>query len=302
MTERAHHTGDQLILDLQTWAGEYADSSNGIMQALPYDPEKYPAQDSLYCVGEPGAGAVVDGIAEIAQPRYHEALTLLRDQEEQTGLVSMAGELLAGGNNVELVTNHSDLIDIAVAQAALYSTLVRENYSMKTGIIISKMVAFLAYKLGDDFAPCNDVLKILESETYLSYPKTESTKKHLKDRLLPTKIDRHNRKLRDHITDKLGEGGLLLAMAASGTTDKLSPTNPSTMVMSKIGHGTMELMQQPRTYVLPMAIWYKGEQVVMEICDIPRVIKDETMAHGAMERIADTLTNSTEDLNFVYAG
>lgn len=313
MTERVLDPGEQLVVDLQQWADEYADKSGGIMQVLPHEPGKYQGQDGISVEGEPNAAAVVDSIAEIAQPRYHEVRNQLELNETETGRVSMIGELLVGGDSVVLTTNHGDLIDIAVAQAALFSTLEKlgykmhngdrkkDGYKVQTGIIISKMVAFLAYKLGEDFAPCTDVLKVLETETFLSYPKTESTKKHLKDRLLPDEIERHNRKMRDRVIHMLGEGSLLLAMAPSGTTDKATAEDPSTIVMGKVGAGTMDLLRQPRTYVAPMAVWYQGEQPVMELADIPRIMRTEDMTHGAMRKIAATLSAKVPDHNFAYA-
>lgn len=300
MSEHIVHPGEQLITDLQTWAQEYADSSEGRMQVLPYEPGVYPGQDGFSVEGEPNAAAVVDSIATVAQPRYPELLGLLHEQEEQTSRVSMIGELLNGGNNVILTTNHSDLIDIAIAQAAVYSTLRHQGYEMETSIIISKMVAFLGYKLGEDFAPAAEVLKLLETETFLSYPKTESTKKHLKDRILPNEIDKHNRDMRRGVIHRLGQGGLLLAMAASGTTDKPKPETPAVMQMGRLGNGTLDLMMQPKTYVAPMAIWYKDDQAVMELADIPRVMLDEEYAHKAMGKIALTLSAKVPTHDFVY--
>lgn len=302
-----------MVEKLQAWADIYAKASDGRMEVLAYQPGKYQGQDGLSVIGQPNAAAVVDSIAEVAQPRYYEVRDLLHANEAETKRVSMIGELLKGGDNVVLATNHGDLIDIAIAQAATYSTLEKlgykihdsnkkdDGYDIQTGIIISKMVAFLAYKLGDDFAPCTDVLKLLENETFLSYPRTESTKKHLMDRFLFNNIERHNQKMRDQVVNKLGKGSLLLAMAASGTTDKPLDSDPSNIAMGKIGTGTLKLLQQPGTYVAPMAVWYQGESPVMELTDIPRIIKTEQDAHTAMQTIATTLTTKIPTLTFTYA-
>ena len=300
MAEHNLGSGEQLIADLQEWALEHAENSGGQLGLLPYDPEHYPGQDSVSVIGDPQSAAVVDSVAAVAQPRYGEIAKLLDSQEASTQEVSRIGELLRGGNNVMLATNHGDLIDIAISHAAFYSLLDRRGYEMKTGIVISKMVAFLAYRLGAELAPAVEVLKILEDEQFLSYPRTETARKRGVGRLLPSEVDRHNKHMRERIDHKLGEGSLLLAVSASGTVDKPAVDDPDTIVMSGIGTGTYKLMNTKGTYVVPVAVWYGSQTAVFETCDIPRIIKDEDMAKGVMQRIARRLTERVEDKKFVY--
>lgn len=316
--ESSRHNPDvsrsQTMVDnLQDWASMYADSSGGRMHVLPYDPSKYPGQEGISVKGDPKPLAIVDSIAEIAHPRYHELRSLLVQNETETNRVSMMGELLVGGANVVMITNHGDLIDIAIAQAAVYSVLESlgyqihdsnkkdHGYDIQTGIIISKMIAFLAYKLGDDFAPCTDVLTLLENETYLSYPRTESTKKHLKDRLRPDEIKRHNRDMRNDVIKKLKHGSLFLGLAASGTTDKPAAHDPSTIIMGKIGMGTLDILKQDNTFTMPMAVWYKGKNPVMEFTSHPHAIKNEEDARQLQVTQVNTLNKKVANENFAVA-
>lgn len=283
------------IRPLITWAEDHATKSHGVMIALPYDPEKYPGQDGISVPGQPNAPAVIDTIASVAQPLYPECLSQLEQQEKITKQVSMIGELLVNSANVVLVTPHSDLIDIAVAHAALYSSIRKLGFhelkrnseeEIQTAIIISKMVSFLAYKLGDEFAPCTDVLRVLETQTFLSYPKTESTKKHLKDRLLPNEVDRHNKHMRQGLIEMLGKGGVLLGMAPSGTTDKIDPLDASSRLMGPVGQGTIDLLMQPNTYVVPMIVSFLEDHALMELADIPRTITAPEDVHNIMHLLA----------------
>lgn len=295
-------SGEQLIVDLRSWASEHAESSGGRLGLLPYNPEYYPGQAGVSVLGDPQPAPVVDSVAAVAQPRYAEISQALKNQEADSKEVSRIGELLKGGNNVILATNHGDIIDIAITHASFYSLLDRQGYQMKTGIIISKMVAFLAYRLGGDLAPAVEILKILEDEQFLSYPRTESAKKRGVGRLLPSEVDRHNRHMRDKIDQRLGEGAMLLALAASGTVDKPKSDNPDVITMSRVGSGTQKLMAAKHTYVVPVAVWYESDAPVFEICDIPRVITDEAMATNAMHRIASTLTDRVPNKTFEYLG
>lgn len=302
MSARELHSGEQLIVDLQEWASEYAQNSDGRLEVLPYDPHTYKGQDGFYVPGQPSHHSLVDLVAQQAQERYAELYEQLEESEDKTGRVAMIGRLLEDDKSVQVITNHGDLIDVAVAHAALYSMLQKQGYPAKTGIIISKMVAFLAYKLGDDPTPCTDALQILETETYLSYPKSDSAKKHLKNRFLATEVDKHNKAMRKRVVHQLGEGGLLLAMAASGSTDKPTPEDPATTVMHRVGEGTARLLQTEHTYVVPMAIWYQSEKPVLEVCDIPRFMTSDATVHSGMVRLADTLTAQVPERSFVYEG
>jgi hypothetical protein len=120
------------------------------------------------------------------------------------------------------------------------------------------------------------------------------------NKILPTEIDRHNKNMRNHVQHKLGKGGLLLALAASGSTDKPVQGDGDIILMHRVGNGTTGLLQTPKTYVAPMAVWYKGEEPVLEICDIPRVMRGEKMVHGAMQSVADALSQRVDDKTFVY--
>lgn len=313
MIEREQHIDDALVERLESWAADYAAKSDGVMEVLHYDPEhpnQYPGQVGISVEGTVMDGPMVDTIAVAAQPLYPELRAALAKNEKE---IDMVGELLRGGNSVIMATNHGDLIDIAVTHAALFSNLEHrgfkihdtnvedDGYRAQTGIIISKMVAFLAYRLeGLDPAPCTEVLKILENETYLSIPKTESSRNRLLDRVLPRLVKDHNVKMRDAVKHKMGEGSLLLALAASGTTDKPKADDPTTIAMETIGTGTIDFMQQPDTYVAPIAVWYKSGQPIMEFADVPRVIRTEEEAHRMMGRIATTLSTKVPDLTFAY--
>lgn len=294
---------DSLSHDLQRWAQEYADASRGVMTVLPYDPEVYAAQEprTTHISGAPQAIGIIDNIAAVAQPKFNELVEDLQASEDMGQRIAMAGELLEGGNNVIVSTNHGDLIDVAVVHAAVYAELVRQGYQPKTGIVISKMIAYLAYRLGDEFVPCTNVLEILENDTFLSYPRTESTKRHIRDRIIPPEADRHNKRVRREIQQRLGEGGVLLAMAASGTTDKPSQTKPGVIEMGALGHGTVDVMATERTYTLPVAVWYKDEHRILRPADIPRRINTTKKAHAMMQGISGVLTSTTGDTQFVYA-
>ncbi len=301
MTEHGIGSGDQLIDNLQSWAAEHVAHSNGKLGLLAYAPELYPGQSGFNVMGDPQSAAVVDGIARLAHPSYPEILHLLNEQEDRTYDVSRIGEILHGGSNVILATNHSDLIDIAITHAAFYSLLNRMGYEFNTGIIISKMVAFLAYKLGEEMAPTVGVLKLLEDEQFLSYPRTEGARKQGLGRIvLADETTRHNRHMRSRVVRRLSEGRVLLAAAPSGTTDKPSHDDPNMIQMGKVGTGTSIILQSEGTLVVPVAVDYNSKKPIFEICDIPRKINDTNATNIVMGRIAERLTKKHSSKTYIY--
>jgi hypothetical protein len=293
---------DRIMLDeLSVLAAGHVATSEGKLELLEIDTVKYPAQATNHVEGEPAAAAVVESIATTADDRFPWLSYALQAEEDKNHSVSLLGEILAGGNNVMLVTNHGDLIDIALVEAAVYSILDKKNYQFRSSIVISKMVSMLAYKLGDDAAPAADVLKLLCNDIYLSFPRTESVKKSGLGKLLPDLITRENKKLRAIIDGDLEEGNMLLGIAGSGTTDKLSPTIANTYVLGSLATGTARMMMQPRTYVQPVAVWLKGKEPYINLCGIPRIVASGPKADEVMTKISDNLEAKVPDTKFVYS-
>jgi hypothetical protein len=290
----------KMLEELAQLARPHAEASSSL-ELLPIDPDKYPAQLSLHIEGDPQSAAVIESIATIAEPRFSKLTEVLEEREARTQEISRIGELLKGGNNLVIATNHGNLIDIALVEAAVYSILDKQNYKFKTGIIISKMVAMLAFKLGEDAAPCADVLKLLCDDVFLSFPRSDSIRKSRFSILRPGEIDKHNKTMRNMVKQKLDDGGMLLALAPSGSKDKESQSEPGTYTLGPLGSGTLALMTHPRTYVLPIAIWLEGEEPFMEVCDIPKLITKDEDAHEMMDVISNSLSRGVEGINFCYS-
>lgn len=210
---------NQLIL----WAQEHADASNGAMVALPYDPEAYPAQESVVVIGNRQDAGIISSTATVARDCYPDLCKELEQDNQKNQRLTMVGEIVKDGSNVVLTTNHGDLIDVAIAHAAVATRLEHLGYAPKTGIIISKMVAFLAYKFGDTFVPCTNVLQLLEDTTFLSYPKTDSSKKRLRHRLFSDEVKRHNNKMKEAVAQTLGEAAFFSLLLQAALLTKLSP-------------------------------------------------------------------------------
>lgn len=280
--------------------------SAGRMVLLDADPGRYDAQqlDVHHVAGDPQRAGMVELVATQAAPdSFPQMLETVRAPENQQLIKSM-GEILKRGDNVMLVTNHSDLIDIALTYAAVYSRLDEQEYSFQSGMIISKIISRLGYILDAEHPaiPAVDALKLGCNDVMLSFPRTPSMQKSKVFEFVPDHIDRHNRKLRSTIRDRqAADEGYLLAVAGSGATDKPRPDQPNTINMTGLTEGTIKMMRDRHTYVVPVAVWLRGERAVMEFCNL-RAVTTPAEGHQVMVDIQDTLNERVESHHFQYRG
>lgn len=296
---------EKLMLD--SWrpvAEKHAVNSDGVV-ALDIDTERYPEQkvDVFHVVGEPMSPDFIDAAAPLVESSYEQVREDFCNNPSNVAALDNAGEILDAGESVLLATNHTELIDIAIVGAAVNGYLKRQNHNFSTGLIVSKMVSLIGPRALKDEAgePVSAVnaLKWLCDDVYMSYPKTETTKNIPLAQSMPNVIQSHNKKLRDAIAQRLDEGGVLLAVAPSGTTDRVQPDN-GICVMQEVQPGTARLMAHENTSVLPIAVNFKCPTPYMEVCDAPRKLSSPDEVHLVMEQIASTLQERTEGVKFRY--
>lgn len=304
MNERNFGSGEVLVGQLIDWAKEHERTNEKVVAHgfHPDDPENFPGQVGYYVEGDPQSGAVVDAIAASAEPESYPRIVELA--EEQIGQIEDIAEKLDAEDNVWVETCHKDLIDVPLAQAAIKGRLDGLNLrKYKTGIVISKMVAFLGYKIGADDAQAVRVLKMLENEIFLSYPKSESSRirllDHLPAQLHRDEINKHNHQMRNRVASKLEEGSMLLAIAPSGTTDKPSAEDPNKIIMAKMNSRTAEMMQAKHTFIQPVAISLDKNKPVFKLGKL-RAASSEEKVQASMSWIASTLTEEVPGKVFEY--
>lgn len=304
--ERTHsyHEREQAVLEeYAAMAERHIALSNGRMELLPADPHKYPAQqlENHWVEGDPQHAGLVEIVATQAESRFPTFMEQLKTPESQAQLRTY-GEILKRGSNIMLVTNHGDTIDIALALAGPYCQLDQMGYSYKTGIIISKMISRIGYILDPSTPsiPAVDALKLACDDVFLSFPRTESMRQSKVFSFVPDHIDRHNRKIRSLIADRQsGSTGYLLGVAGSGSTDKRLDGDSDTYLMGGLSEGTIKMMKESRTFVLPMAVWLHDERPIFRFCDL-RSVTSSAEAHEVMKDIADTLNQEVAGKRFIY--
>lgn len=266
-----------------------------------------------------------------AYPGFDRVLVdAFQSPEVSATLTALYNRMVHDHSNVALVTNHGDIIDIALVLAALavamcdedrvmgalHESLDVEDFADRANLVVSRMVCTRsAFDI-----PAIQVLQCL-CHTFLSLPQTLSRRRA---RLDPEYAKANNLAMRAALDDRLAEGGQLLAMAASGSQDLSAaaglwrkvrsnvrnsalastrsgaraaarrmrdiPEAPS-LHLQPLYSGTIRLMTSCE-YALPIATSLDDGHAVCVIGELTRV-RDEDDAHGVMEWIAESHEEAT---------
>lgn len=273
-------------------ADPHIKSSNGLIVQIDIDHLNHPGQDmnQPFVEGHPQSAAIVESIATAVDSRFPKMVQYLI--EDKSEMMTTTGEMLKRGNNVIVATNHSDLIDIAVAQAAVFCALEHFGFKFKSSIVISKMISILGYKIEGNVAPAVETLELMCNQIFLSFPRTESVKKSRLQRVLGRlRIDNYNSRVVKSITERLDEGGMLLAVAPSGTTDKKG-------IMAAISRGTSAILAHKKSFVMPLAVSLEKDNLIFESAGGLRALESEDEAHDMMDGIANQLSRVGSEVRY----
>lgn len=200
-------------------------------------------------------------------------------------------------HNVIVTTNHVDLLDIAIAQTALYRALEDDDVAYQSGIIVNKALSRIAYK----GTPVVDLLRN-NGGVYFNLPKSAH-----KFGITSQESTDFNRRMIARLSKdlkKLSDSGksMLLAMALSGSTairdDELYIQIPDVDTPTEKlvigGSGRFRL-------VLPIAIYYANILAGKDwyVISHPEVLGGSASVDRLMEEMAAT-TSGLADRPIVY--
>jgi hypothetical protein len=285
-------------------------SHHSVLQALSYTPALSFHDPSCVVVDpEPMGIETPELYARTAYPDFDRVLLdAFTAREVAATLTSLYHLLVNEGANVALVTNHGQIIDIALVIAALQSALMQpdrtfgvlgdritqEEWADRTNVLVSRMVTSRqAFSI-----PAVQVLQSA-ARTFLSIPQTASRRRTRFD----ASITRANNTVMRHELDqRLIAGGQLVAMAASGSQDLAlprlvhraramwkqrrgdDPGEAPTLHLQPLYDGTVTLMRSCR-YVLPVAISLDPAAPACVIGDLT-MVREQDDCHRLMDWIA----------------
>lgn len=289
-----------------------------VLGMLPYD-ESLPYHDPRCVVVEPQPRGR-DEIALFGNAAYRGFDSVLVDRFADPAIGHLLNDLhhrlVHEGANVALVTNHGQIIDIALVLGALVMALsdpersygvlgesaTLEEIASRSNVLVSRMVTTRqAFGI-----PAIQVLEHF-TRTFLSIPQTASRRR---SRLTPELVRANNAVMRRELDRRLAEGGQLVAMAASGSQDLSlaanlaqrvqaswrqfrgeEPRESPSLHLQPLYRGTISLMIQTRD-VLPVSLSLEPAHPAVVIGPITRV-RDDDDCHRVMEWIAGAHEDST---------
>lgn len=211
---------------------------------------------------------------DVISPAWREHPDLLR---------TIAGEvsLPSDGRNFTVVTNHSNVIDIALVLGALRLEiepwLDPMEFSQKSTLIISRGITATSIKLKklNLIMPAVAALQLF-THVGFSFPTTPTVRsKGFPDGLVPLA----NELIKLELEIRLRGGSHILGVAPSASKDLVFSEK---VHMQPLHHGTMQLM---RGWLIPVAVTLDGEEPACKV--LPhRYVRDDTDCHQAMHEIA----------------
>ncbi len=289
-----------------------------LLQPLDFDPDlSYHQPSTVVVQPEPVGRDLIELYGRGAYPDYDEhLLSHLQAPDKLHLLNDLFHSLVYDGLNVALVTNHGQIIDIAVVLGALQfamsdperrfgvlgETVSYAEIAERSNLLLSRMVV-TRQVFG---MPTPEVLSGM-CRAFYSIPQTASRRRSKVD---PEVSRANNLVMRDRLAGQLEKGGQILAMAASGSQDiRLAanvaarlrtswrnrrgeePGDEPSLHLQPLYNGTIALMLACR-YVLPVSISLNRDHPACVIGAITRV-NEPGDCHEVMEWIAESHQEST---------
>lgn len=198
----------------------------------------------------------------------------------------LAGEISHSGANFTIVTNHSNVIDIALVLGGLRLQIKKYlevygldeyTFSDKTGIVISRGITTTQVALsGLNMAiPTVEAIQLF-TNVFFTFPTTTS----VRSKNFPSKLVRLSNELTKLEIDKFrSQGGSILAIAPSASKDLIWREG---VHMQPLKDGTMDMM---KGWVIPVAITLDGNEPACEVLKW-RYVNDHKDCHDTMRDIA----------------
>ncbi len=288
-----------------------ADHSS-LLQPLEFDPT-LPGHDPTVVMvePEPSGWQTTHMYARAAFREFDDVLArAFSSPEVEHLLTEVYHRVVVDGANVALVTNHGDIVDIALVLAALVLAIGERDrsfgvlgeridhnaFARHANVMVSRMVA----SRQTFSVPAIEVLQSM-SRVWLSVPQTANRRRAKLDADL---VRANNLVMRHELHQRLVGGGQLLAMAASGSQDLSLAANLAQRVRSTwrqfrgvepdhvgpslhlqpLYDGTIACMLECR-YVLPVAIALGSTNPACVVGGLTRV-REPADCHAIMDWIA----------------
>lgn len=284
--------------ELRLLADLAATHAVGAMEPLPVDRDRYPFQGAYRMDGQVLPVADIVALSTQLEPRFGQIRAGL-DAPGQEEIVRSVGAILDDGHDVAIALPHGTLIDIGLAEAALYLALRERGHRFRTAILVSQTLQTLALRFGDLQVPTAEALGYMCDHVYFSNPRTKRVAESgFSDAVREDHLSAHNQTMVRDLRRELARGRLLLALAPSGTSDV---SRGDVHTLAPLTSGTIRLMGSENLFVLPVAARIlHHDPYVYVLAGEPVRVRSAADAHALMDSIAAALGTALPGQRFVY--
>jgi hypothetical protein len=300
--------------ELKNLAELHVERSGGELSILPHNIKKYPAQ-ALGVFVVPGEIAEPDGIDFIGSrkmPRFAELSTDIMETEQATGqtLRQKTEDLLLNKQSIVVHTDHDDVTSPGYGLGGVANPLRKANneraeedrIDFETGIIVGKMLSVLAYKVGDQWVPCMQVLQWMCDRVYLTYPRSKTFLNSGAAKVLPPgHLEKQNGGAKTDIEKWMGHGGVILGASLLGSTHERRKDG-KVQRLPRVTKGSGEMATHDRVHVLAMIVGLLEKDPYMQAVGSFQQFATWEDAHPLSERMAAARTarSNAEGSNITY--
>jgi hypothetical protein len=302
----------KLVYDEQSRQADSHTGRNSPFASLPFNPrdidngnsDGHPGQllDD-YCI-EPDMTPDMEPFIEMQGEEFQNGFTDIVDSfYKNKELIGDINHKLSLGDNIVVITNHGEIYDIAIIQAALRVALARDAIDQnqdpltadRFNLIVHRMISQLGVpdknNPQNQPAPALSILRLV-GQTYLSFARTENSKKAQ----IPSALDKKcNELMLESLGNKMAHGGQILAFAPSGSKDESirDRFGKWLKVIKPVNAGTYRLMRQDKAWILAVGVALDHESG--PVCSVSELIKCESNeeCHQLLESIAEHHTRLT---------
>jgi hypothetical protein len=292
---------DQLVKQLQTFdSGEIYQkilelgqrNISSLLQTMSFDKDKdYHRLVTCFSPVQPISNLELAPLGPAAHPNFNVIPPAWQKHEDMLSFV--AGEMAQNRSNFTIITNHSNIIDIALVLGGLRLEILKylkfygldEMYfSQSSGIVISRGITTTQVSLsGLDYSmPTVEAIQLF-SNVFYSFPTTTS----VRNKGFPSELLKLSNELTKLEVDNFkSQGGTVMAIAPSASKDVFLRER---VHMQPLKNGTMEMMMG---WVIPVAITLDGNEPACDI--LPwRYVDSYEGCHATMHEIAKACHRQT---------
>jgi hypothetical protein len=283
-------------------------SAEGSTVLLEHNPAVFPGQDpeARWVAGSPQSREATDVAANIAQKGFLPARDALETRAGTAEKIKTAGEHLADGGNLAIVTRHDNLTDIAYALKMGKDLLHGLGYDPRiTTLIVGEMLSRIGHMFPlepggkPQKVPALMTLQVLCDIIYKSHPRTDSTDEAINElpkeqaEIMRAGMGLDNDEMLELLDEQLEQGGVLLGLAPTGTT-RAEVAESGGLKLATLKSGTIDIMKRPDMRILCMLLEFGKAPFAYLLGDL-MAIKNAEQAEAAMSMLARAETKDIRD-------